>query len=129
MTRLLSASAVAAVVCARADGWPAADECCAALRQVSSESLRVNLIPTEQLAQIYERRLRNPKAASPPVLGADRLLADLAGFKGARVQMLAWERAGRVFCVLLDETATQLVACFVGTDRRLMSPAPVESLN
>jgi hypothetical protein len=121
----LKATALADIVCSHRLDWTAARVCCDALKRYKSEVLRALSVDAEQIKRIYDRRLRNVATSDThPVLGADRLLSDLAAYDGSTLLMVAWEdEAGVVFCMLVDDAATRLIACFVGTDRRFASVA------
>jgi len=53
-------------------------------------------------------------------LGADRLLAQLAAYDGENVRMTVVDYGSRSCCVMLDESASRLIASLVGKDRRIL---------
>jgi len=107
------------LVCSQAGDWPAAQECCAALRSTSAEALRGSLVPKKHLERIYTIRLgRNPDV----VLGGDRLLDDLRRYRGENVTLTVLELGGRVFGLFFDDRVTKLLSCLVGDDRRVLDP-------
>jgi len=58
--------------------------------------------------------------ASKAIIGADRLLADLESYSGDDLTMAVLEGPdGHIYFMLLDESASQLVACFVAGDRNM----------
>lgn len=116
----LSIDRLAELVCSRAEGWPAAERCCAALREAAGGDARGGRVAKAHLRRIYGIRLgRKPTA----VVGGERLLSDLDAFPGAEVTLVALEQQGRVYCMLFDAEVAQLVTCFVGEDRRLVEVA------
>ncbi len=105
-----------AIVCPRAPGWTAAEQCCAALRAVTFAAVESRSVDRSSLLRIYERRLsRVPRA----VLGADRLLDDLRSCGDVPLSLVALEWDRRVFGIICNDPPSSLVTCFVGDDRRL----------
>jgi hypothetical protein len=118
MRRELSVSQLERLVCAAASGWQAAEECCEALRDSGLEVIGSTSVPKRQLKRIYQIRLSREKPEGPPVLGAERILSDIDAYEGEELTMVALPRDREVYCLLLDDTASHLVTCFVGRDRR-----------
>jgi hypothetical protein len=87
---------------------------------MQSVELRSSLVPIEHLRRIYRIRLRKPKIISNLPIGSDRLLSDLDGYQGANIRMVVWGKAPRAYCVMLDDTASRLVACLVSRDRSIL---------
>lgn len=115
MSVQVAAAQVRNLVCLQSANWPAAAECCRELTGRGSGVIEGRKVPASDLKRIYERRLsKSPES----VQGGDRLLRDLRGFSGDTILLVALESRERVFCLLLDEDATNLVSCFVGTDKR-----------
>ena len=48
------------------------------------------------------------------------MLAQLAAYDGENVRMTVVEYGSRVCCVMLDESASRLIASLVGKDRRIL---------
>jgi hypothetical protein len=120
---MTSARHLQSIVCPHAEVSPAAHACCTALADPPKPNLRGQIVETAQLRRVYERRLANMRVDSQSVIGADRLLIDLAAYQGGKMMMIVWEQKGRVYCVFLDELSKQLVACTVAHDRRVVSPS------
>ena len=118
MTRELSVSQLVRQICAARTGLPAAEACCEAFTTSGLDVIDSTSVPRGDLLRIYEVRLSKPPKG-PPLLGAERMLLDLANYKGDEVTIVALPRGTEVFCLLLNATASQLVTCFVGQDRRL----------
>jgi SMI1-KNR4 cell-wall len=115
MRKKLSVARMISLACSKTPGWPAAEQCCAALRDSGVESIEASLVDRAHLLRIYEIRLaRKPNV----VVGADRLLSDLRSCSEDRLFLVALKWQGRGYCLLVDPALTELVACFVGTDRR-----------
>lgn len=113
----LSINRLAELVCSRSEDWTAAQQCCEALRGSAGGEARGGRVAKTHLQRIYRIRLaRKPTA----VVGGERLLRDLDVFPGAELTMVALEQQGRVYGMLFDPEVTELVACFVGEDRRLV---------
>jgi hypothetical protein len=122
MTEMLPAANVAEVVCSQGKGQESARICCEALRAKVPEEVRSRVVPTRHLRHIYKIRLTKPginKAKLP--LGSERLLAQLAAYNGENVRMTVVDHGSRVCCVMLDESASHLIATMVGKDRRMLS--------
>jgi len=121
----LPATKVADVVCSQGDGQESARICCEALRANVLGEVRSRFIPTRHLRRIYEIRLTKPGIdwAKMP-LGADRLLAQLAAYDGENVRMTVVDFDSRICCVMLDESASHLIASMVGKDRRILPDDP-----
>jgi len=120
MTETLPAAKLAAVVCSQGEGQESARICCEALRAKVPEEVRSALVPTRHLRRIYEIRLTKPEIKSNLPLGSDRLLAQLAAYDGENVRMTVVDYGSRFCCVMLDETASRLIASLVGKDRRIL---------
>ena len=106
-------------VCARASGWEAAAQCCHALQGSSSGSIQGGRAIKTELERTYKIRLSRAGAASG-VVGSERLLSDLASYPGEELTVATMESAdGQIYCMFLDSTASQLVACFVARDKRI----------
>lgn len=115
MRRAISVPHIISLVCPRAPDWPAAEQCCAALRESQIQSIDAGQVDRASLVRIYGIRLaRRPDA----VVGADRLLSDLESSSEDQLFLVALEWEGRAYCMLLDSALTGLVACFAGEDRR-----------
>jgi hypothetical protein len=109
------------LVCPRAIGWEAAAKCCDALRGTALEALEVRSVQKAHLERIYGIRLKR-RAAIEAIGGSERLLADLSSYHGEMVSMGVLEgRDGQVYCMLLDDSGSQLVACFVAWDKRVVT--------
>lgn len=124
MIEYLPADRLASIVCQRAEGWPAAQRCCSALRTPGLGNLRGGPVGIDHLRRIYRIRLsRDPKG----VIGADRLLKDLDAFQGKDLTLVTLEHGGQVFDMFFDQPVSRLVTCVVGNDRRLVEdPGPEE---
>ena len=122
-TETLPAAKVADVVCSQGEGQESARICCEALRAKVPEEVRSRFVPTSHLRRIYEIRLTKPgiNTAKLP-LGADRLLAQLAAYDGENVRMTVVDYDSGFCCVMLDETASRLIASLVGKDRLIILP-------
>ena len=118
MRRELAVAELEQVVCAAAPGWPAAEACCEAVRSSESEVVPSTSVPRREMLRIYETRLSRDKPEGPPVLGAERILHDVEAYEGEELTMVALPKGNEVYCLLLNDTASQLVTCFVGRDRR-----------
>ena len=120
-TETLPAAKVADVVCSQDEGQESARICCEALREKVPEEVRSRFVPTSHLRRIYGIRLTKPGIdwAKMP-LGADRLLAQLAAYDGENVRMTVVDYGSRSCCVMLDESASRLIASLVGKDRRIL---------
>jgi hypothetical protein len=106
------------VVCAKAEGWDAAEMCCKALRSLSAVSVQGGPVEKRHLERIYRVRLSRLGAVHG-LIGSDRLLSDLASCNDDVLTMVVVESSdGKIYCMLFDVTSTQLVACFVGKDKR-----------
>jgi hypothetical protein len=90
------------------------------LRAKGPEEVRSAVVPTQHLRRIYEIRLTKPEIRGNLPLGSDRLLAQLAGSDGENVRMTVVDYGSRFCCVMLDETASHLIASLVGKDRRIL---------
>src|SRR5438309_605106 len=121
MTETLPAARVADVVCSQGEGQESARICCEALRASVPGQVRSSFVPTRHLRRIYGIRLTKPGMdwAKMP-LGADRLLAQLAAYDGENVRMTVVDYGSRSCCVMLDESASRLIASLVGKDRRIL---------
>jgi|SRR5438445_9709738 len=121
MTETLPAATVADVVCSQGEGQESARICCDALRANVPGQVRSSFVPTRQLRRIYEFRLTKPgtNMAKLP-LGSDRLLAQLAAYDGENVRMTVVDYGSRFCCVMLDESASRLIASLVGKDRGIL---------
>ena len=122
-TETLPAAKVADVVCSQGEGQESARICCEALRAKVPEEVRSRFVPTRHLRRIYEIRLTKPginKAKLP--LGSDLLLAQLAAYDGENVRMTVVDYDSGFCCVMLDETASRLIASLVGKDRLIILP-------
>jgi len=87
------------------------------------EEVRSALVPTRHLRRIYQIRLTKPginKAKLP--LGSDRLLAQLAAYDGENVRMTVVDYGSRFCCVMLDESASRLIASLVSKGRVIILP-------
>ena len=122
-TETLPAAKVADVVCSQGEGQESARICCEALRETVPDEVRSRFVPTSHLRRIYGIRLTKPgiNTAKLP-LGADRLLAQLAAYDGKNVRMTVVDYNSGYCCVMLDETASRLIASMVGKDRLIMLP-------
>jgi len=122
-TETLPAAKVADVVCSQGEGQESARICCEALRAKVPEEVRSRFVPTSHLRRIYGIRLTKPGIdwAKMP-LGADRLLAQLAAYDGENVRMTVVDYDSGFCCVMLDETASRLIASLVGKDRLIILP-------
>ena len=120
-TETLPAAKVADVVCSQGEGQESARICCEALRAKVPEEVNSTFVPTSHLRRIYGIRLTKPGIdwAKMP-LGADRLLAQLAAYDGENVRMTVVDYGSRSCCVMLDESASRLIASLVGKDRRIL---------
>src|SRR5437763_1731892 len=116
----VSFSRLISLVCPQVRGWPAAEQCCAALRQSPAQTIEALPVDRESLLRIYEIRLRRVPDA---VVGADRLLNDLRSSSEHRPLMVLLRSEGRIYCMLVDLGLTELVACFVVKDKRWV-PVP-----
>ena len=122
-TETLPAAKVADVVCSQGEGQESARICCEALRAKVPEEVRSRFVPTSHLRRIYGIRLTKPginKAKLP--LGSDLLLAQLAAYDGENVRMTVVDYDSGFCCVMLDETASRLIASLVGKDRLIILP-------
>ena len=111
------------MVCSQAEGQESARICCEALRAKMPEEVRSALVPTRHLRRIYQIRLTKPginKAKLP--LGSDRLLAQLAAYDGENVRMTVVDYGSRFCCVMLDESASRLIASLVSKGRVIILP-------
>jgi hypothetical protein len=116
-----STSRLADIVCTRAEGWPAADLCCEALRS-STGMLAGDRASKAHLMRIYTIRLSRSDR-SPDLIGVDRLLTDLDEYPGEElIGFVHATQSGQMYTMFLDEGVTRLVSCFVGRDHR-MAPA------
>jgi hypothetical protein len=87
------------------------------LRAASVDELECSRVGTAHLLHIYQLRLgRRPDA----VVGADELLDGLEHHAGAYVTTCVLESQGRVFGILCNEDVSEVVACFIGDDRRVV---------
>ena len=122
-TETLPAAKVADVVCSQGEGQESARICCEALREKVPEEVRSRFVPTSHLRRIYGIRLTKPGIdwAKLP-LGSDRLLAQLAAYDGENVRMTVVDHDSGFCCVMLDETASRLIASLVGRDRLIILP-------
>lgn len=90
------------------------------LRAASEPTIRESSVPRAQLERVYRARLARPQAVDA-IMGSERLLSDLAAYDGENVVMAVMESSdGQIGCMLLDDSASRLVACFVGRDRRVV---------
>ena len=117
----LSTSRLLKAVCSRAIGWRAAELTCDAIKRYGQASIRANFVRLAELQRIYRLRLSKSEAMSSYVEGADRLVEDLESHTGEDVLMVVIEVDDLVHCVLLDESGSNLVACFVARDRGVVS--------
>jgi hypothetical protein len=118
MRREIKVDLLEQIVCAESGGWRAAQACCAALRNASSEVLGSTSGPKRDVQRIYEIRLSRQKPEGPPVLGAERILSDLDAYQAEQLTMVVVQDDQEVYCLLLDDAVSRLVTCFVGRDRR-----------
>ena len=124
MTRRLVSSQVAAIVCARTEEWEAARLCCEALRIAQNSELESAPVPTADLRRTYRIRLMKPEVKRDLPIGSDRLLSDLESYQGKTIQLIAFGKPPNVYGIMLDESGTGLVTCFVGRDRRMLPKSP-----
>lgn len=118
MRRELLVTQLEQLVCAVGTGWPAAEACCRALRATEGPLVGATSVPKRDLQRIYEIRLSRNQASGPPVVGAERILSDLESYAGEELTILALPKGQNVYCLFLNDTASELVTCFVARDRR-----------
>ena len=117
----LEVSRLTKAICRVASGWDAAERCCGALRATSAATtFQGHAVDRGHIERIYTIRLSGP-GAPRDVVGSDRLLADLARYKGKELTMVivAGTPDADVCCMFLNEGADHLVSCFVAPDRRM----------
>jgi len=116
----LEASRLTQAICRVASGWDAAERCCRALRATSATTFQGHAVDKGHIERIYTIRLSRP-GAPRGVVGSDRLLADLARYKGKELTMVivAGTPDADVYCMFLNQGADHLVSCFVAPDRRM----------
>ena len=115
------ASGLTKAICQMASGWDAAERCCRALRAMSATTtFQGRAVDRGHIDRIYTIRLSRP-GAPHDVVGSDRLLEDLARHKGKEltIVVVAGTADTDVYCMFLDQSADQLVSCFVAPDRRM----------
>lgn len=121
MSSSVPRSRIADLVCARVGKAVAAEECCAALRAAPVDDLECSMVEKAHLLRIYRIRLgRRPDV----VLGADELLHNLEAYGGTHVTSCVLDWQGRVYGILCNEEVSDVVACFVGDDRRFAVSSP-----
>jgi hypothetical protein len=116
----LEASRLTEAICGVASGWEAAERCCRALGATSATTFQGRAVDKGHLERIYTIRLSRP-GAPRDIVGSERLLADLANYKGKELTMVivASTRDPDIYCMFLDQGADHLVSCFVAPDRRM----------
>jgi hypothetical protein len=110
----VAASALLALVCG--SDLPAAEACCAVLRQLGESRLRVWTVPTGDLRRAY--RIKTSLPGAKDVVGSAALMVAFEGYEGPELASIAVERAESVYGFWFDPSFIRLVACTVGPDRR-----------
>ena len=78
-------------------------------------------LPLESTLKTYRQRFGRPWWDPSTVLGADRFLRDLERVTDPTTAFVSLEFEGLSFMVWLDQTASRLISCMVGRDRRYKS--------
>jgi hypothetical protein len=103
------------IVCARAVDWPAAEACCVALKAMPLTQLRAKRSSRVSLIGVWRKRAREAqRQGTSKVLGVERIVRDLESVESDTVTMVLVLGGDRAYAAILDESCTQLVACWVG---------------
>jgi hypothetical protein len=106
-----------ALVCSGSPRSRAAERCCQLLRSAVMPDMSGRLVPTTELLDVYKRRMARPNAIAT-VLGGDGIVSSLERHDQQSVAVFTVENGEEVGVLLLDESASRLLTCFVGRDRR-----------
>ena len=124
MKRNVPLDLLARLVCQRSSEGSAFKRCCDALRVTQFPYLEATETTTSELRDIYRRRFAGKTLEKVPVDGADGILPALERYPGERVMLVLLERDRDIYACILNDAGTELLTCFVGSDRRQVLPAP-----